>query len=75
MVIVLFFIIHLQPIFNTFLCELKKYSSTTGELIALVNSGAEFRDLLVKSIAKAKAVNPSRDTNPAQSLEEFFDFI
>lgn len=73
--IVLFFVIHLQPIFNTFLCELKKYSSTTGELIALVNSGAEFRDLLVKSIAKAKAVNPSRDTNPAQSLEEFFDFI
>lgn len=62
-------------IYNTYLCEVKKYSTTTCELIDLVNSGAEFKDLLIKSIAKAKAVNPDRDTNPAQSLEEFYDFI
>lgn len=54
---------------------MKKYSTTTCELIDLVSSGAELKDLLSKSIAKAKAVNPDRDTNPAQSLEEFFDFI
>lgn len=54
---------------------MKKYSTTTCELIDLVSSGAELKGLLVKSIAKAKAVNPDRDTNPAQSLEEFFDFI
>lgn len=54
---------------------MKKYSSTTCELIDLVNSGAELKDLLVKSIAKARSTNPDKDTNPAQSLEEFYDFI
>lgn len=54
---------------------MKKYSSTTCELIDLVNSGAELKDLLVKSIAKARSINPDKDTNPAQSLEEFYDFI
>ena len=44
-------------------------------MVKLIDSGAELRDLLVKSIAKAKAINPDRDTNPAQSLEEFFDFV
>ena len=54
---------------------MKKFSPTTCELIELVNSGAELKLLLTKSIAKAKAINPDRDTNPAQSLEEFYDFI
>ena len=54
---------------------MKNYSKTTCELINLVSSGAELKDLLIKSLAKAKAVNPDRDTNPAQSLEEFFDFV
>ena len=44
-------------------------------MIDLVNSGAELKDLLAKSIAKAKAINPDKDTNPAQSPEEFFNFI
>ena len=54
---------------------MKKYSRTTCELIDLVSSGAELKDLLIKSIAKAKAINPDKDTNPAQSLEDFFAFI
>ena len=54
---------------------MKKYSPTTCELIDLVSSGAELKDLLIKSIAKAKAINPDRDTNPAQSLDDFFAFI
>ena len=54
---------------------MKKYSRTTCELIDLVSSGAELKDLLIKSIAKAKAINPDRDTNPAQSLDDFFAFI
>jgi len=53
----------------------KKFSTTTCELIDLVNSGAELKDLLCKSLAKAKATNPDKDTNPAQSLEEFYNFI
>ena len=54
---------------------MKNYSTTTCELIDLISSGAELKDLLIKSIAKAKAVNPDHGTNPAQNLEEFFDFI
>ena len=54
---------------------MKKFTSTTCELIELVNSGAELKGLLEKSIAKAKATNPDKDTNPAQSLEEFYFFI
>ena len=54
---------------------MKKFSTTTCELIDLVNSGADLKDLLCKSIAKAKATNPDKDTNPAQSLEEFYNFI
>ena len=54
---------------------MKKFTSTTCELIELVNSGAELKGLLEKSIAKAKATNPDKDTNPAQSLEEFYYFI
>lgn len=58
-----------------FLCGVKKFSTTTCELIDLVNSGAELKDLLVKSIAKARSINPDKDTNPAQSLEDFYCFI
>ena len=71
--------IHLHPNsavgLKFFLCDLKKFSTTTCELIDLVNSGAELKGLLEKSIAKAKNINPCRDTNPAQSLEEFYEFI
>ena len=41
----------------------------------IIKSSAELRQLLGKSIAKACAVNPDKDTNPVQSLDEFFDFI
>lgn len=53
----------------------QSFSPITQELIAMVHDNPEFKDLLEKSIRKAKSVNPDRKTNPAQSLEEYYDFV
>ena len=51
------------------------YSPVTQQLVDLVEHNAELRALLVKSIAKAKEINPDRLSNPAQTLEEYYDFV
>ena len=51
------------------------HEPATLKLIALADSNAEFKALLVESIALAKAENPDNKTNPAQTLEEFYAFI
>jgi phosphatidylserine decarboxylase precursor len=43
--------------------------------MALADRDPEFKALLTKSIELAKAENPDRATNPAQTLEEFYGFI
>lgn len=47
----------------------------TQELILMVEHNPELETLLTKSIEQAKTVNPDKNTNPVQSLEEFYDFI
>lgn len=47
----------------------------TLELKRLVASNAEVKRLLIASIERARQVNPDRLTNPAQSLEEYYDFV
>ena len=47
----------------------------TLELRRLVAANPEIKRLLIASIERAKQVNPDRLTNPAQSLEQYFDFI
>jgi len=47
----------------------------TQELITLVEHNAELKQMLVQSIEQAKVVNPDKESNPAQSLEEYYDFI
>lgn len=47
----------------------------TSELKHLVAEDAQFKHLLIASIEQAKHVNPDRNTNPAQSLEEYYAFI
>lgn len=47
----------------------------TRELIALLEDRPEFRALLEESIERAKAINPDHNTNPAQTLEEYYAFI
>lgn len=55
--------------------SVKLYSSTTQELIDLVESTPQLKSLLIKAIDKAKQINPDRATNPAQTLDEYYDFI
>jgi hypothetical protein len=40
-----------------------------------VAANPELKRLLIASIERAKQVNPDRLTNPAQSLEQYFDFV
>lgn len=51
------------------------YNETTNELITLVENNSELKSLLEKAIEKGKAINPDKSTNPAQSLEEYYEFV
>jgi phosphatidylserine decarboxylase len=55
--------------------SVEKHEPATVELMALADKNPEFKSLLVKSIALAKSENPDRETNPAQTLDEFYAFI
>ena len=52
-----------------------KHAPITEELIELLESDPSLKRLLERAIAKAAAANPNRDTNPAQSLDEYFAFV
>ena len=52
-----------------------KYGKATQQLITLLDSNAELKSLLKASIAQAKQINPDRNTNPAQNLEEYYQFV
>lgn len=47
----------------------------TLELKRLVDGNPEVKRLLIASIERAKQVNPDRLTNPAQSLEQYYEFV
>ena len=60
---------------NSSISEKKQYSATTQELIDMVEGDSVLKALLIKSIAKAKEINPDIVTNPAQTLEGYYDFV
>ena len=41
----------------------------------LLEGKKELKSLVEKSIAKAKEINPDKDTNPAQTLDEYYQFL
>ena len=51
------------------------HKQITRELIALVETNPEIRNMLEASIAEAKKSNPDPQTNPVQSVSEYYDFI
>lgn len=55
--------------------EPQPYGHAATDLIRLVDSNPELKSMLEKSIASAKKQNPDKTTNPAQTLEEYYDFI
>ena len=52
-----------------------EYGEATKELIALVESNPELKSMLQSSLDKAKQINSNSDMNPAQTLEEYYEFI
>lgn len=55
--------------------EKREYGGKTMELIAIVESDANIRSLLLASIEQAKHINPDKNSNPAQTLEAYYAFI
>jgi phosphatidylserine decarboxylase len=52
-----------------------KYGPTTQQLITMVEHNSELKGMLIKSIERAKKINPDKVTNPAQTLEEYYAFV
>ncbi len=55
--------------------SIKKHEKTTQKFINLIENDANLKKLLQKDIELAKHNNPDKLTNPAQSLEELYDFL
>lgn len=55
--------------------DYSNYGTKTIELIKIVDSNPEIKTLLLASIEKAKKINPDKRTNPAQNLEEYYQFV
>jgi phosphatidylserine decarboxylase len=51
------------------------YAVETQALINLVDNDPNLKTMLTDAIEKAKQINPNRDTNPAQTLDEYYNFI
>lgn len=51
------------------------YGQKTLELISIVENNPNIKSMLIKSINQAKVVNPDKNTNPAQTLAEYYDFV
>ena len=50
-------------------------SQASLDLQEMLEADPELMALMEKSIAAAAAVNPDRETNPVQSVQEFYDFL
>lgn len=51
------------------------YGPATLELMSLAENNAELKSMLIESIARAKAINPDKNTNPVQNLQDYYRFI
>jgi phosphatidylserine decarboxylase precursor len=52
-----------------------QHEPDTQKLIALMDEHPEMKDMLIKSIQLAKKVNPDTQTNPVQTLEDYYAFL
>src|SRR5665647_3591741 len=51
------------------------YGEQTLKLISIVEDNPDIKSMLIKSIDQAKMVNPDKNTNPAQTLDEYYQFV
>jgi phosphatidylserine decarboxylase precursor len=73
--LLLFTLLFLTSCYNNTSSKTKEYGEATKELIKIVENNLNLKSMLVASIEKAKEINPDRNTNPAQSLEEYYIFV
>lgn len=50
-------------------------SKSIKKLKEILEGNKELKALVEKSIAKAKEINPDKEINPAQTLDEYYDFL
>ena len=53
----------------------KKHEAITEQLMTMVDHNAELKKMLIRSIERAKKINPDRATNPAHTLNEYYGFV
>lgn len=47
----------------------------TRDMMNILDADPVLKDMMKKSIAQAAAINPDKNTNPAQDLDSFYDFL
>ena len=52
-----------------------EYGEATQQLIGMLESDPQLKGMLEKSIAMASKANPDPNTNPAQTLEDYYAFV
>ncbi len=52
-----------------------EHTEAVNELIRICDGNAEVRQLLQHAISQAAEINPDKDYNPAQTLEDFYYFV
>jgi len=52
-----------------------RHTEATQALMKICRENAEVKQLLEHAISQAATINPDRNYNPAQTLDEFFDFV
>lgn len=62
-----------EPTINEW--DSSKHTEAVNVLKAICDENEEVRTLLTQTIQQAAIANPDRKYNPAQSLDEFFDFV
>jgi hypothetical protein len=71
----LFATVFLTSCVNNNSIKTAEYGEATIELMEIVEDNPNLRSMLIASIEKAKEINPDRNTNPAQNLEEYYEFV
>ena len=51
------------------------HEEITKEFISFLESDKYLKELVKKSLKKAKMINPDKNTNPAQSLRRLYEFL
>ena len=53
----------------------KHYSAFTESFISMVNNNSELKSLLTESIELCRKQNPDKESNPVQSLSDYYDLV